>query len=272
VSVVLQACFGGVASRFHVKLLRDRTFLFSVASRSVGFHTYNIGKFLDKDFEFSINLLSEGGPNWKFEEAKFYIEQDKEWTQVKNKKSLRTSVFKRLSFSASNSNKYLVPVSKVFDRINSSTITTAPNAANKLPINNNGHSFGRVGISDKINSEFIWVPKRSHHDQSGAKLPGILLFMKFAPFPKVDWHNDSNQSWFKARGSAIQIKKVSCLKDLGQSFFGAKNKLCLLVFIPYCATYRAYRLNHFPFLLVGGGFHSNGEHPDRSKAVHAEGL
>jgi hypothetical protein len=31
-SVVLQACFGGVASLFHVKLLRDRTFHFSVAS------------------------------------------------------------------------------------------------------------------------------------------------------------------------------------------------------------------------------------------------
>jgi hypothetical protein len=33
VSIVLQACFGGIASRFHVKLLRDRTFRFSVASR-----------------------------------------------------------------------------------------------------------------------------------------------------------------------------------------------------------------------------------------------
>jgi hypothetical protein len=86
VSIVLQACFGGIASRFHVKLLRDRTFRFSVASRLVGFHIYNIGKFSDKDFEFSINLWGEGGPNWKFEESKFYIEQDKEWTQVKSKK------------------------------------------------------------------------------------------------------------------------------------------------------------------------------------------
>jgi hypothetical protein len=68
---------------------------------------------------------------------------------------LRTSVFKRLSFPASNSNKLLVPVSKVFDRINSSIITAAPNAANKLPISNNGHFFGRAGILDRINSEFI---------------------------------------------------------------------------------------------------------------------
>jgi hypothetical protein len=115
-----------------------------------------------------------------------------------------------------------VPVSKVFDHINLLIITAAPNAANKLPISNNGHSFGRTGISDIINFEFIWVPKRSHRGQSGAKLSGILPFMKFAPFPKVDWPDDSYQNWFKARGPAIQIKEVSCLKDLGQSFFGAK--------------------------------------------------
>jgi hypothetical protein len=46
--------------------------------------------------------------------------------------------------------------------------------------------------------------------------------MKFASFPKVVWPDDSYQKWFKARGPAIQIKQVSCLKDLGQSFFSAK--------------------------------------------------
>jgi hypothetical protein len=103
VSIVLQACFGGVASLFHVKLLRDRTFRFAVASRSVGFQIYNIGKFSDKDFEFFVNLWGEGGPNWKFEESKYYIEQDLEWTQVKIKKSLKSFVFKRLSFPDPNS-------------------------------------------------------------------------------------------------------------------------------------------------------------------------
>jgi hypothetical protein len=89
VSIVLQACFGGVASLFHVKLLRDRTFRFAVASRSVGFQIYNIGKFSDKDFEFFVNLWGEGGPNWKFEKSKYYIEQDLEWTKVKIKKNPR---------------------------------------------------------------------------------------------------------------------------------------------------------------------------------------
>jgi hypothetical protein len=198
------------------------TFCFSVASRSVGFHIYNIGKFSDKDFEFSINLWGEGGPNWKFEEAKFYKEQDEEWTQVKSKKSLRTSVFKRLSFPASNSNKSPVPVATVFDRINSSIVKSATNTAINRPISNNGHSFGRAKSLDKINSEFIWVSKRSQRDQSEAKLPGILLFMKFPSFPKVDWPDDSYLNWFKARGPPAQIKQVSCLKDLGPTFFGAK--------------------------------------------------
>jgi hypothetical protein len=80
VSVVLQACFGGVASLFRVKLLKDRTFSSTVAARSVGFHIYNLGKFSDKDFEFFINLWGEGGPNWKFEESRYYLEEDKEWS------------------------------------------------------------------------------------------------------------------------------------------------------------------------------------------------
>jgi hypothetical protein len=71
VSIVLQACFGGVALLFRVKLLRDWPFRFAVASRSVGFQIYNIGKFSDKDFEFFVNLWGEGGPNWKFEESKY---------------------------------------------------------------------------------------------------------------------------------------------------------------------------------------------------------
>jgi hypothetical protein len=115
-----------------------------------------------------------------------------------------------------------VPVSKVFDRINSSIITVAPYVSNKLPISNKSHSFGLAGIADKINSEFIWVPKPSDRGQSGAKLSGLLPFMKYASFPKVDWPDDSYQKWFKAHGPAIQIKEVSCLKDLGQLFFGAK--------------------------------------------------
>jgi hypothetical protein len=95
VGLALQSCFGGVASKFHIKFLKERVFRFSVASRSVGFEIYNSGKFSEKDFEFYIHVWAIGGPNWKFEEKKFYKEQENEWTVVQNKKG---SVFQRLSF------------------------------------------------------------------------------------------------------------------------------------------------------------------------------
>jgi hypothetical protein len=272
VSIVLQACFGGTASRFHVKLLRDRTFHFSVASRSVGFHIYNIGKFSDKDFEFSINLWGDGGPNWKFEESKFYIEQDKEWTQVKSKKSIRTSLFKRLFFPAQNSNKSPVPVSTVFDRINL-TIMSAPKPAINLSNSNNVHSSSRANSTDRVNSNLMWVPKRSQREQSEAKLPGILPYMKFASFPKVVWPDDSYQKWFKAHGPTTQIKQVSCLKDLGPSFFGAKiNSASSTSFATVQAAENSTSPSIFPSSSVAGGCSSNGEHSVGPHAVCAVGF
>jgi hypothetical protein len=143
VGLALQSCFGGLASKFHVKFLPERVFRFSVASRSVGFEMYNARKFSKNEFEFFIHLWGNGGPNWKFEEKKFYKEQEKEWTVVQKKgsnlqklsspkKIIRTSVFERLVFpltvSASN---------------NSSNGATAKSYAQvvkgtKFPSSNNG--------------------------------------------------------------------------------------------------------------------------------------
>jgi hypothetical protein len=119
VGVVLQACFGGLASLFKVKFLRDRTFKFSVASKSVGFSIYNQSKFADTDYEFFINLWGDGGPNWIFEEKRFYKEQIDSWQTIKHKIP-RKSIFDRLKFPNSNSNSIvnkLVPVKTVFERI-----------------------------------------------------------------------------------------------------------------------------------------------------------
>jgi hypothetical protein len=44
--------------------------------------------------------------------------------------------------------------------------------------------------------------------------------MKFASFSKVEWPDDSYQNWFKAHGSAIQMREVSCLKEFGQFYLG----------------------------------------------------
>jgi hypothetical protein len=117
VGVVLQACFGGLASLFRVKFLRDKTFKFSVASKSVGFSIYNQSKFADSDYEFFINLWGDGGPNWLFEEKRFYKEQIDSWRTVQSKVP-RKSVFHRLKFRNLNSKENkIVPIKTVFERI-----------------------------------------------------------------------------------------------------------------------------------------------------------
>jgi hypothetical protein len=55
-------------------------------------------KISEKDFDLFINLWGNGGPNWMFEEIKYYKEKYKEWTLVSQKRnSQRTSVFKRIN-------------------------------------------------------------------------------------------------------------------------------------------------------------------------------
>jgi hypothetical protein len=100
-SVALQACFGGHAAKFQVKLLRDRVFWFSVESRSIGFEIYNTGKIVEDTFVVHFHLWGKGGPNWIFEEKKFYQEEDASWMMISKQKSSspKASVFKRLSFS-----------------------------------------------------------------------------------------------------------------------------------------------------------------------------
>jgi hypothetical protein len=40
----------------------------------VGFEIYNSGKLSEKDFDCFIHLWGNGGPNWLFEEKKYYKE------------------------------------------------------------------------------------------------------------------------------------------------------------------------------------------------------
>ena len=56
VSIALQATFGGYPQGFRVSFLKDRSFKFLVASKSVGFHIYNAGKVVEKDFEMVFSL------------------------------------------------------------------------------------------------------------------------------------------------------------------------------------------------------------------------
>jgi hypothetical protein len=90
-SLSLQSCFGGSSSLFQVCNLRERVFRFTVSSRSVGFEIYNLGKISEKDFDLNIFLWGNGGPNWGFEEKKYYKELEEEWTVVANKIRLNQS-------------------------------------------------------------------------------------------------------------------------------------------------------------------------------------
>ena len=110
--VTLQSCFGGSAKLFKVKHLKERSFRFSIASKFVGFHIYNSGKISEKDFECSFHLWGKGGPNWKFEESKYYKELDAKWTMVNRS---RPSVFDRLQ--PSSSARATVPIASIFSRL-----------------------------------------------------------------------------------------------------------------------------------------------------------
>jgi hypothetical protein len=64
----------GAMAVYSKLILVDRTFRFSVASTSVGFHIYNIGTFSDSNCKFFIKLWGNGGANWQTEEGIFYKE------------------------------------------------------------------------------------------------------------------------------------------------------------------------------------------------------
>jgi hypothetical protein len=68
VAIALQACFGGIAALYNVKLLRDRSFRFLVSSSAIGFEIYNSGSYSHSSFKDFFNLSGQGGPNWIAEE------------------------------------------------------------------------------------------------------------------------------------------------------------------------------------------------------------
>jgi hypothetical protein len=230
VSISLQACFGGKASHFQVSLLRGRVFKFAVASRSVGFEIYNSGKISEKDFVLHFLLWGRGGPNWEFEERKYYLEQDAEWTHVqrsKNKVIGKLSVFKRLSFPAK-----MEPVispsinsgnSKSFSSINLDNVVNERKSYAQV-VNGDNRVTDQIirnsmPSSNYSNGREIWVPKKA----KSSSLPGLIPFMQFASFPAPDlnnWPDSSCLSWFKACGPSAPVKVFSTFKVLS-SFSGS---------------------------------------------------
>ncbi|TVT99435.1 hypothetical protein EJB05_55207, partial [Eragrostis curvula] len=100
VSLALQSCLGGFAAGFHVKFLSDRHFRFSVASKAVGFHVYDLKRFIGSTFDVYFHLWNDGVAHWERDKRIWEEEQAKEWTLVTRKKRKSPVIKKHVSFAA----------------------------------------------------------------------------------------------------------------------------------------------------------------------------
>ena len=215
VSLALQACFGGLATKFKVKFLKERCFRFSVASLAVGFQIYNSGKIVEPDFECSFFLWGKGGPNWKFEEKKYYQELEAEWTSVNRP---RRSVVDRLQFASSN--QAAPPVSSVFNRLKFPAISQGIHEVAGSSVFQNSGSSGRPSYAEKAAAIQLGpavAPRKGGGPRSTRPaLPGLLSVMRFPSFPAPDvscWADSQIDSWFKALGAALPVITSKCFKD-----------------------------------------------------------
>ena len=86
-SLALEAVLGGFCGMLKVQHVKDRTFLFEVASKSVGFHILQLKFYECFHFKCSFHLWGNGGPNWRREFKMWQQEEDRGWTVVSYRKS-----------------------------------------------------------------------------------------------------------------------------------------------------------------------------------------
>lgn len=95
VAFALASCLGGAPAGFHVQFLSDRHFRFSVANKRVGFHVYNIRRFIGAHFDAYFHLWHNGSANWECEKRLWEIEQELQWTTVLSKSGKRIAKSKK---------------------------------------------------------------------------------------------------------------------------------------------------------------------------------
>jgi hypothetical protein len=100
VAFALASCLGGAPAGFQVKCLSDRHFRFSVANKRVGFHVYNIRRFIGNHFDAYFHLWRDGAADWEREKRMWEIEQELQWTMVLSKSEKRVAKsIKRVRFA-----------------------------------------------------------------------------------------------------------------------------------------------------------------------------
>lgn len=130
-ATILQAVIGGAVALFRVTSLGDRIFRFSVSSRAVGFHIYNLHSYECSNFKIFFNLWHGGGPNYKVEYRRWEAEEQAKWTTV-GKNSSSSSVHPP-PLTRANSIPVRNPVHGV--QVQNSNPAITPSAPNSNPVN-----------------------------------------------------------------------------------------------------------------------------------------
>jgi hypothetical protein len=82
VNNALISCIGDGEADFHVSMIRDRVFKFSVYSRAVGFMVYNLRSYTCSSLQCFFHLWGFGGLNWQREFELWSAEEHDSWTQI----------------------------------------------------------------------------------------------------------------------------------------------------------------------------------------------
>lgn len=87
VGCILQSVLGGSRHAYRVSQLNDRVFRFSVRSKQVGFHVFQLRNFECAEFRVFFHLWQNGGPNFKLEYRNWLAEEAAKWSEVARRTS-----------------------------------------------------------------------------------------------------------------------------------------------------------------------------------------